>query len=133
MDWMAPQLREAWLIVVRDLVSQGAIVPTLREQERGADGANEAQVWVMTWWPEGSGCGISVLRDDPLAERIAFLADGLQDAEVESLAANGLSAVWPVCPEHPDSHPLQAEVRDDTAVWVCPAGSLSVARIGHLA
>jgi hypothetical protein len=133
MDWMAGELREAWQIVVRDILTQKAIMPEMHEHDWGSNGDGLVQVTAMTSWPDGSECGISVLRDDPLAERIAFLADGFQDAEVEGLAASGLSAVWPSCPQHPDTHPLQATVRDHVAVWICPASSMPVARIGHLA
>jgi hypothetical protein len=39
---------------------------------------------------------------------------------VEALWHAGRSATWPGCPQHPDSHPLMAAVRERRAVWICP-------------
>jgi hypothetical protein len=119
-------------VTVPVLVLAGAVVPAVRPGGSYTVRDGMVQLTAMTRWPDGSGCGISVLRDDWLAERIAFLADGFQDAEVENLPASGLSAVWPSRPDHPDTHPLQAEVRGHDAVRVCPATTRPVARIGRL-
>ena len=83
----------------------------------------------MVWFPDGRGTGIYVRADDQAAQQVAMLADQLQDALVESLPWLGLPAVWPECPDHPDSHPLEA-VCDDTEEersekpFQCPQRSL---------
>lgn len=57
---------------------------------------------------------------------------------MEALWSEGEPAVWPRCPDHPDTHPLEAVVVDGTAVWVCPkSGAVrksraAFARIGEL-
>ena len=39
---------------------------------------------------------------------------------------------WPPCPEHPDSHPMEATTADSTAVWICPRSRHAIAAIGAL-
>jgi hypothetical protein len=83
----------------------------------------------MVWFPDGSGAGIHVRAGD---QQVAMLADQLQDALVESLPSLGLPAVWPECPDHPDSHPLQAVCDEAAAVWTCPRTGRQVGPIGQL-
>jgi hypothetical protein len=127
-DWMAPELYEAWLYVQRDLVSSGALIPILTESI-GYD--TEIQVWAAVWWPDGGGRGIGTLKQASLPERVAYLADHVQEAEVEALWSAGRSAVWPHCPKHPNNHPLHPEVRDGIAVWACTDSEV-IAPIGEL-
>ena len=68
----------------------------------------------------------------PAPERLADLADQLQEWEVEELAAAGRPATWPECPQHPDSHPLAPQARGDQAVWCCPASGQVISVIGAL-
>ncbi|SDM75135.1 hypothetical protein SAMN04487981_102467 [Streptomyces sp. cf386] len=51
---------------------------------------------------------------------------------MEALWSEGVAAVWPHCPDHPDTHPLQARVVDGTAVGACPKGGAVFARVGGL-
>jgi len=125
---MPPELFEAWQVILPDLEVPEAIVPALDASD-WADDSN-VQVTAATWWPDGSGAGISVAPHEPLAERVAMLADQLQDHEVEALWRAERSAVWPHCPNHPNTHPLRAEVRDGVAVWVC--GTELISPIGEL-
>jgi hypothetical protein len=87
----------------------------------------------MSWWPDGSGCGISVLASETTEQRIANLADQVQDPAVEGLPQFGLPAVWPECREHPNSHPLRALTTDGAAFWVYPMSGDRVQQIGQLA
>jgi hypothetical protein len=92
---------------------------------------------VMIFAPGGSGQGIRLLEDAPRPEQLAHLADQVQEWAVEALWAEGASAVWPQCPDHPDSHPLRPHVTDEytpaaTAVWCCPKSGQVVAPIGEL-
>lgn len=116
------------MFVARDIASD-AIVPTLAENDWSDD--HEWLVTALTWWPDGSGAGISVRPYDSLAERVAFLADQFQENEVEALWAAGRPPVWPQCPNHPNSHPLGATVQDAVAVWMCQ-GTVTIAPIGDL-
>jgi hypothetical protein len=126
-DWMAPQLLEAWEIVARDLDTPEAISPYLSPGDRGPDGYADA--WVS--WQDGTGSGIGVPEDEPLAERVVHLADQFQEAEVEALWSAGRSAVWPHCPRHPGSHPLNPRLHGGAAVWSCGESDV-IAPIGSL-
>jgi hypothetical protein len=129
-EWMPPELLEAWEIIVRDLETPEAIVPMLvPDRRRGADSDTYAGAGVR--WEDGRGAGISVTRHQPLAERVVQLADQFQEHEVEALWYAGRSAVWPDCPRHPNTHPLNARVHNGVAVWSC-GGSDVIAPIGEL-
>lgn len=84
--------------VLRDLHAAGIrprIGPT-------AWGDVPEQVTAMSWWPDGSGSGVSVLTNESAARNTAAVAGQLQDTAVESLPGMGRSAVWPECPDHPN-------------------------------
>jgi hypothetical protein len=87
---------------------------------------------VIVWSPDGSGTGVSVWRSESEAERVASMADQVQEWAIEELWGDHASTNWPPCPHHPDSHPLEATVRDQSAVWVCPGDGQMVALIGAL-
>ena len=84
--------------------------------------------------PDGAGSpwSIRVQAGLPPPERLAGLADQLQEWEIEELAAAGRPATWPECPQHPDSHPLAPRASDDRAVWCCPASGQVISVIGAL-
>ncbi|WP_051885877.1 hypothetical protein [Streptomyces hygroscopicus] len=109
--------------VLRDLRAQCAVRPDIRTDDTYG---------VMLWAPDGSAQGLTSPQGGTAAELLAHLADQVQDWAVEALWSEGVSAVWPQCPTHPDTHPLTATVHADTAVWVCPKGRAMVARIGEL-
>jgi hypothetical protein len=68
-----------------------------------------------------------------VAERVADLADQVQEREAEALAEAGRPAAWPECPEHPASHPLAPAVAGDGgSVWRCPRSGTPVCAIGEL-
>jgi hypothetical protein len=69
---------------------------------------------------------------EPLAQRIASVADQIQEWAVEARWHAGRPATWPGCPHHPDSHPLMAAVREGRAVWICPRAGDLVSDVGHL-
>ncbi|AXK36863.1 hypothetical protein DVA86_34330 [Streptomyces armeniacus] len=117
------ELAGALETVLRDLRAQCAVQPRVQAD----DGSG-----VMLWAPDGSGQGLTPPPGGTAAERLAGLADQVQEWAVEALWSEGASAVWPRCPAHPDTHPLTATVRTDTAVWVCPKRGTAVARIGEL-
>ncbi|ANP48421.1 hypothetical protein AVL59_01495 [Streptomyces griseochromogenes] len=109
--------------VLRDLRAQCAVQPDVRSDDT---------IGITLWAPDGSGQGLTPHPDGTAAELLVHLADQVQDWAVEALWSEGLSAVWPQCPTHPDTHPLTATVRTDAAVWVCPKRGTTVARIGEL-
>lgn len=124
------RLRETMAPVLRDIEAGGAIVPIIQE-EAHADLDGEF-VSVMAWSADGSGMGLFIPTEPTSAERVARLADQVQEWEVEELAARGRPATWPECPDHPNSHPLEPVVADDTAVWRCPRSGHVIGRVGAL-
>lgn len=118
-----PEFTGALRTVLRDLAAQCEARPQIRTEGE----------WTMAYAPDGSGQGLSWPATAPAADRLASLADQLQDWAVEALWSAGAPAVWPHCPQHPDSHPLKATVAEEAAVWACPKTGVTVARIGELA
>jgi hypothetical protein len=126
------ELRASLEPVLRDLRSSGAIVPRVLEEAHDDFGPGCVCAWIQTLGGAGSrGIGVQVSLSAP--ERLADLADQVQEWEVEELAAAGRSATWPECPQHPDSHPLAPQARGDQAVWCCPASGQVIGVIGTLA
>jgi hypothetical protein len=122
-------LAEALAPVLRDLENSGALIPDIRD-EQWSD--FEGQVTAMLYAPDGSGQCVFVMAGEQRQERIASVADQVQEWAVEALWRAGRSATWPECPEHPDSHPLTAQVHDDHAVWACPRTGHLVGGVGQL-
>jgi hypothetical protein len=115
--------------VLHDLRSAGALLPRIGDTDV-EPGGDLVGVWFHA--PDGSGQVVSVARGRPLCEQVAQAADQIQEWAVEALWRAGRSALWPECAAHPGSHPLAAEVRGGSAVWVCPQTNAVVAVIGQL-
>lgn len=125
-----------------DAVLREALEPILRELKRSRlhepeiedrDWTGESETAsAMLWSPDGSGSGVSVLRSATPAERIADMADQVQQWAIEDQLWRVGATNWPHCPAHPNTHPLKAAAVDDAAVWVCPQGRKNVAQIGGL-
>jgi hypothetical protein len=81
--------------------------------------------------PYGSGIGIHVDADAPGAERVAIVADQVQERVIEELWGQAATN-WPPCPNHPDGHPLSASPGDGIAVWVCPHDGMPFSLVGSL-
>ena len=125
-------VREAAEPVLRDIAAGGAIGLELREEARADRGDQIVCAWAST--ADGvTGVDIWVSLGNSVAERVAELAEQLQEWEVEALWAAGRSATWPECPEHPDSHPLEPVVEGGGgAVWRCPRSGDVICAIGAL-
>lgn len=123
------EFTQALEAVLHDLRAQCAVRPRLEE---------DAEYGLMVYAPDGSGQGLVPPVGVTPAERLAHLAEQVQEWAVEALWSEGASAAWPQCPDHPDTHPLEAAVVDGTAMWVCPKGGAArtaraaFARIGAL-
>ena len=118
--------------VLRDIAASGAIGLDLREEARADRGDGIVCAWASA--ADGiTGVDIWVALESSVAERVAELAEQLQEWEVEELPAVGRSASWPECPEHPNSHPLEPVVAgEDGAVWRCPRSGDVICAIGAL-
>jgi hypothetical protein len=124
------RFRQTMAPVLRDIEASGAIAPIFEDET--SDSVGDDFVSVMVWSADGTGMGVFVPVEDTAAERVARLADQVQEWEIEELAAVGRPATWPECPDHPDSHPLEPVVADDTAVWRCPRSGHVISQVGAL-
>lgn len=117
--------------VLRDLAATRVIVLDVQEEAHSDQGPGVVCAWVRG--TDGkTGTGISILLAIPAAQRVAELAEQLQELELEELSAAGRPATWPECPEHPDSHPLEPSVQNDAAVWLCPRSRNVICAIGGI-
>ncbi|WP_327585512.1 hypothetical protein OHA25_59385 [Nonomuraea sp. NBC_00507] len=114
--------------VLRDLYATCRVRPTVRFAD--VRSWEERFLWLHA--PDGSGQGIRLHGDGDAASQTADFADQVQEWAVEALWQEGLPAVWPHCPMHPDTHPLSAAVVQDSAVWLCPHTKKLIAAIGRL-
>ena len=122
-------LAEALTPVLRDLENSGSVIPDVRDSQWSTF---EGLVTAMLYSRDGSAQGVSAMIGESLPERIASVTDQVQDWAVEELGSIGGPTNWPQCPQHPDSHPLSAVVREGRAVWNCPKTGHVVSGIGQL-
>jgi hypothetical protein len=122
-------LAKALAPVLRDLENSGSVIPEVRDDQWSDV---EGQTTAALHSPDGSGQGVSVMTGESLPQRIASVADQVQEWAVEELCAVGRPTNWPQCPQHRSSHPLAPVVRDARAVWTCPATGDLVSEIGQL-
>jgi hypothetical protein len=127
-----------------DAVLTSALRPVLRDLATLANGL--APQIIDEQWPgqlgqltarlgdpaSGRSMGISVMTSESPSERVASLADQVQEWVIETLWLTGLPATWPECPLHPNSHPLRATADGDQAMWTCPKLNVPIAPIGSL-
>ncbi len=116
-------------LVLHDLESEGIAAPTITVPGRpGSPGQRTATVHSG----DGTSTGIWAWESEPPNEQIVRLADHIQEWAVEWLAARARPATWPMCPAHPNSHPLRPVLADRAPVWVCPQTEAVISRIGEL-
>ncbi|GAA4720592.1 hypothetical protein [Nocardioides conyzicola] len=98
------------------------------EDSDWSDDVNQPSAFLRA--PDGTGAGVSVWLPDPELEQRVSVADQVQEQVVESIG--GTASNWPICPEHPTTHPMTARAVDGVACWVCPASGTPAARVGSL-
>ena len=131
-DEESAELQAPLAAVLADLRATGALVPDIQEQAHEDLDPDVVSAWIQS--PHGtSGTGIRVYLSQPPAERLANLADQIQEWEVEELSAAGRPATWPECPLHPGTHPLSAQPHAGQAAWCCPKTRQVIRPIGALA
>ena len=121
-------LSQAMAPVLRDLQTAGNTPPIVEDKDWTGDPDSPS---VTLWSPNGSGLGIQVDRTAPEFERVAMVAEQIQEWAIEELWGHAPTN-WPQCPHHPDNHPMEVSTRENRAVWVCPADRTPVAPIGAL-
>lgn len=121
-------LESALVPVLRDMRTAGVPEPDVRDD----DWANDPAIaTAMLWSVDGSGTGLRVDRDVPEPDRIAIVADQVQEWVIEELWPTAPTN-WPPCPDHPGTHPLTAKVVNGAAIWACPADGSPVVAVGAL-
>lgn len=122
-------LRQSLEPILRDLRRSGLDEPTIEDRHWTGDYQSPS---AMLWSADGSGSGVSVQRSATAFERIAEVADQVQEWAIESQLWGAGATNWPRCPAHPDSHPMEMTAVDDAAVWVCPRSREVMAPIGGI-
>jgi hypothetical protein len=122
-------LRQALDPVLRDLRGAGIRLPRIVDGETGPSSNPDPDEATVLDRHGISATGIWVDRSAPEFERVAMIADQVQEIAIEGRWA---PTNWPPCPHHPDRHPLVVSTRDRQAVWVCPANEVLIAPIGGL-
>jgi hypothetical protein len=121
-------LSEAMAPVLRDLQCAGIAAPRIEDREWTDDPGSPS---AMLWSPGGNGSGVHVTRAAPEFERVAMVADQVQDWAIDELWGQAPTN-WPPCPRHPSSHPMKVSTREAAAVWVCPADEAVILPVGEL-
>jgi hypothetical protein len=121
-------LQQAMEPVLRDLRGAGVAPPRIEDDDWTGD-TDSASAMLRS--PDGSGRGVYVSRLAPGFERVAAMADQVQEWAIEELWGQAPTN-WPPCPPHPDSHPMSAAARGGAAVWECPVDETVIAPIGAL-
>jgi hypothetical protein len=71
----------------------------------------------IIWVTIGGGSeGFNIDSDQPVGSFASDLADRIQTIVMEDR-----QQMVPDCPLHPAEHPLQSDVVDGSAAWVCPS------------
>ena len=133
-DDESTEFRATLAAVLADLRATGAILPDIREEAHGDQGPDVVSAWLQSPPGRGSagGMGIRVLLSEPPAERLADLADQIQEWEVEELSAAGRPATWPECQRHPGTHPPPAQSTGRPGRVVLPKTGQVISPIGAL-
>jgi hypothetical protein len=127
-DLVDEVLSQAMAPVLRDLRSAGIAAPRIEDRDWTDDPGSSS---VMLWSPDGGGTGVYVSRAAPEFERVAMVADQVQEWAIEELWGEAPTN-WPRCPRHPNSHPMKVSTRDAAAVWTCPADEVVISPVGEL-
>jgi hypothetical protein len=124
-----PALLAALDLVLADVRGSGVGVPRIEPSDWTEDPDRPA---AFIRWPSGAGLGVAIDASSSAPRQLRAVAEGLQESVIEEVLRLRGSAVWPECPAHLNSHPLDARVWDGHAIWACPRSDLVVAEIGYL-
>ncbi|QXG76973.1 hypothetical protein KUM42_05435 [Modestobacter sp. L9-4] len=125
---MHPELERALRPVLADLQATSTPVPRIEDSDWSGDAHRPG---AMLWSPDGSGRGVATSLGRPQAEQVVDVADQVQEGAVEELWGSAPTN-WPACPHHPTTHPLEAQLHDGAAWWVCLHHGTAVSKVGRL-
>jgi hypothetical protein len=121
---------EAVTPLLRDMDATGQTLPDIREEAHKDHGEDAVCAWIQEAGGR-YGQGITVWRTCSPAFQLYSLAEQMQDWAGDVQLDPGRRP-WPDCPEHPGSHLLGADIRDEVAAWCCPDSGRVIASIGTL-
>jgi hypothetical protein len=122
-----PFLEAALAPVLRDVRATAGLDHTVRDETW--PGAPSGSVVLLE--PSGSGTGVYVSEDDAVAQ-IADATEQVQEIVIEALWHARRPVSWPMCREHPTTHPLAVDIVERRVVWSCPITKTAVAEVGRL-
>jgi hypothetical protein len=123
------RLLKAITPLLRDISATGAILPDI-EDSSWDDDPDVISALIGKSGISYQGIRIRLSLSD--VERLADLAQQVQEWEVEALWHTGRNSSWPECPIHPNRHPLSADMRDGYPSWYCPVTGAAISEIGAL-
>jgi hypothetical protein len=120
--------RKAVSLVMHDVVAQlgdGAVAVVVGTKEelhealtsRGLGWIRHSEVCGWVHGNDGSGTGIWFPVDVQWPDLVVLIAGVIQEGIIEGAERWGVA--FPICPTHPN-HPMDAEVVEGVACWVCP-------------
>lgn len=123
--------------VERDLKRTGKIDLYITEkpnlnfaEELNMDDPYSEVVWLAS--KSGACTGIVFPLNVTDGEQLALLAEQIQKHVHEELSYLEIPVLWPECPIHRKSHPLDPVSSDNEAWWTCPKNRARIAKIGEL-
>ena len=113
--------------IVHDIDTTAGVDFILRIEDRAGLGP---MPWL--WSEDGSGTSLVLEWGDGRAFDTAEIAEQMQEAVIEARWQTGQNpVVWPECPFHM-THPLDAVMENDEALWICPTENTVRCAIGSL-
>ena len=119
-------IQEALEPVLRDVSATTDVRLTIGDSDRSDQ--HGPYVWITA--SDGSATMVRSNLTDTVAERVAAVADLVQEIVIEELWARASN--WPMCPAHRSTHPLQVAMTPAGPWWACPADRAAVSAVGDL-
>lgn len=120
--------------VTTDLL-RTALRPVLEDLEASQPGLIESvshgdDIWLRD--PSGHRVGIPAQWRGFPDQLPLLVAEAAQEAAIEALWSKGQPAIWPICPDHPDTHPLTPRSTTAGLMWTCPRSGRAVSALGQI-
>ena len=119
-------MQEALEPILRDVSATTDVRLTIGNGDRSDEHGPSA--WIAM--SDGSATMVRINLADTVAERVAAVADQVQEIVIEELWARASN--WPICPAHRSTHPLQVAMTPAGPSWTCPTDRAAVAAVGDL-
>jgi hypothetical protein len=125
-----PRLESILTPILRDLAATCAVRLEIVDERWVPAVQQESSFTVRD--ASGRETRVAIVGTQELWQDIADTAERMQEVAVEALWFEAQSVAWPDCPDHSNTHPLEAAVVSSRAVWRCPLTRQVIAEIGSL-